>query len=124
MLMSKLTGNAATLDNQGFALLARLHVILRRQKGRITDIEYMRADPAYFRHVLGLIDATDPDEVRALCSRLYDVYCGPGGLFGMLVPPRPAVVASPQAPLAVPELIAAQSARAVAVSQKYVGRLR
>ncbi len=122
--MSKLTGNAATLDNQGFALLARLHVILRRQKGRITDIEYMRADPAYFRHVLGLIDDADPDEVRDLCSRLHDVYCGPGGLFGLLAPPKPAAVASPVAPLVVPELLAAQSARAVAASQKYVGRLR
>ncbi len=122
--MSGLTGNAATLDNHGFALIARLHVILRRQKGRITDIDYMRANPTYFRHVLSLIDATDPDEVRELCTKLEEVYFGPGGLFALLTPPKAAVAAALPGPVEIPALLAAQSGKAASVNQKYIGRLR
>jgi Amt family ammonium transporter len=43
-----------TVVNQAFALMGRLHVILRRQSGRITDIEYMRIDPGYCRYLLEL----------------------------------------------------------------------
>ncbi|MES2900300.1 MAG: hypothetical protein V4723_11265 [Pseudomonadota bacterium] len=122
--MSALTGNAGTLDNLGFALLARLHVILRRQKARITDIEYMRTDPDYFDHVLALIDETDTDEVQELCVRLKEVYLGKGGLFALLrtVKPAPVVVSAP--PIEVTALLAARSSNAASVNQKYVGRLR
>ncbi len=122
--MSELTGNAGTLDNLGFALLARLHVILRRQKGRITDIEYMRTNPAYFAHVLGLVDATDSEEVRELCVKLQEVYLGKGGLFGILVPAKTAPAVPVLAPVEVPAMLAARSNSSASVSQKYVGRLR
>jgi hypothetical protein len=35
----------AALENQAFSLMGRLHVTLRRQNGRVTDIEYMRIAP-------------------------------------------------------------------------------
>ena len=122
--MSVLTGNAATLDNHGFALLARLHVILRRQKGRITDIEYMRANPAYFRHVLGLMDESDPAEVRQVCGKLEDLYFSPRGLFALLNPPTPVATIAPVLPPEIAPVLLAQSASMASVSQKYVGRLR
>ena len=71
----------ANLENQAFALIARLHVILWREKGRVTDIEYMRNNPSYCRHVLGLIDAADSQEVRELGVRLDEIFFGQHGLF-------------------------------------------
>ena len=105
-------------------MLARLHVILRRQKGRVTDIEYMRANPAYFDHVLALVDETDTTDVRELCVRLKEVYMGPGGLFRLLLSPKSAPVVPSPPPVEVPVLLAARSSNAASASQKYVGRLR
>jgi hypothetical protein len=111
--------NLQTLENQTFALAARLHVILRREMGRITDVEYMRLDPAYCRHVLDLVGSAEPEEVRSLCSKLDDLYFGSHGLFvrHALVQPVAAepvaLQAAPPPPYAV-----------VATQERYVGRLR
>lgn len=87
-------GNIASLEQRAFALMTRLHVILRREKGRVTDIEYMRKHAAYCRHVLGLIDATDSQEVRELGARLDEIFFGQHGLFISQRPPPLAVLQS------------------------------
>ncbi|MES2901211.1 MAG: hypothetical protein V4723_15885 [Pseudomonadota bacterium] len=121
--MSELAGTAATPETQGLALLSKLHDILRRQKARIIDIEYMRANPVYFRHVLGLIVEADSADLRGLRGDLATLYLAPGGLFGLLPPPAPV-----SAPVLLVQEAPAQpapaSSIAASVSQKYVGRLR
>lgn len=117
--------NTANLENQAFALMARLHVILRREKGRVTDIEYMRNHASYCRHVLSLIDAADSQEVRDLGARLDEIFFGQYGLFisKRAAPPLLARIAAP--PQARPPVAAAPAVAApVAAPQTYVGRLR
>lgn len=112
--------NIANLENQAFALMARLHVILRREKGRVTDIEYMRNHASYCRHVLGLIDVDDTQEVRDLGARLDEIFFGQHGLFISKRAPAPLLARFTVPPAAAP----AMAPPPVAVSQKYVGRLR
>lgn len=105
------------LESQAFALAARLHVILRREKGRITDIEYMQRDAAYCRHVLGLVDVQESDDMRALCTKLEELYLGPHGIFIRQAPPTPKV-------LAEPEPVPSMPAKRVTTKKDYIGRLR
>ena len=84
----------SAIENQAFALMSRLHVTLRREQNRVTDIEYMRQDPAYCRHVLGLAGKIDNEDVRGVCTRLEEIYFGPEGLF----PPPPPAPPKPQSP--------------------------
>lgn len=108
------------LESQAFALAARLHVILRREKGRITDIEYMRRDADYCRHVIGLIDREESDDVRALCTKLEELYLGPHGVFIRLAPK---VVAAPKV-AAVPDQAPAPLAARASSRKEYIGHLR
>lgn len=124
------------LDNQAFALMGRLHVTLRRGTGRVTDIEYMRIDPGYCRHVLDLVAGSDNAELRQIGLKLEEIYFGPNGLFvrAVSMPLLARAVATP-APLATsslraqaddivaPELVASREAGA-AGERAYVGRLR
>lgn len=57
-----------------FALAGRIHVLLRRENGRITDIEWMCADISYAKEVLRLASATDSDELHKLVERVEHVY--------------------------------------------------
>lgn len=114
--------NVHTMEAQAFALVTRLHVQLRREQGRVTDIEYMSQDPNYCRHVLDLAGNVESSELRLLCSKLDALFFGPLGIF-------PAVESPAQEP-ARPERVAAPepqadnaSARAV-LREKYIGRLR
>jgi hypothetical protein len=107
--------NVQTLESQAFALAARLHVILRREKGRVTDIEYMAQNAAYCRYVLGLGGSAESVDAPALCSRLEELYLGPYGVFIRKYPP-------PAAPLPVATSDVAR-ARTLPKDQ-YVGRLR
>lgn len=66
----------ASLKNQAFALMARLHVIIRRQTGRVIDIEYMRIDPVYCRYVLNMAVDMQNDDLPPLCEKLQEVYFG------------------------------------------------
>ncbi|NHZ89078.1 hypothetical protein F2P45_08615 [Massilia sp. CCM 8733] len=121
----------AHLENQAFALMSRLHVILRRGQGRVTDIEYMRVDPAYCRHVLGLALASGNEDLLQIGARLQEIYFGTGGLFVTVAttPLLARVPAQQGAPVQAPSAglaaaaPAALSARAASV-QSYVGRLR
>ncbi|NHZ78591.1 hypothetical protein F2P44_04740 [Massilia sp. CCM 8695] len=120
----------AKLENQAFALMSRMHVILRRGQGRVTDIDYMRIDPAYCRHVLGVADASGDEDLRKIGARLREIYFGEGGLF-VARPTTPLLARAPSAQVTPPAAAAeaprtapaALSARAASV-QSYVGRLR
>ncbi len=107
------------LESQAFALAARLHVILRREQGRITDIEYMRRNAGYCRHVIGLIDREAPEDVQALGVKLEELYLGPHGVFTRLAPPKASVPAEPDAVKLAPTPALRQ-----AVKKDYIGRLR
>jgi hypothetical protein len=145
--------NASTtltsLETQAFALMGRLHVALRRQTGRVTDIEYMRIDPAYCRHLLEMAVKMPNDDLHNICAKLEEVYFGADGLFvrapprvplltRLTAPPVPQPAAAPPSAVASPALTAVpvQSATLSAidptppqdhgalVDQGYVGRLR
>lgn len=125
----------AALENQAFALMSRLHVALRRQTGRITDIEYMRLDPAYCQHVIGLATGSDNTDLITLGVKLQEIYFGEEGLF-VLTPPKPPLLArrdstlpsvSPPAPLTPPVSPAVTTTVLPAVLEAprpYVGTLR
>ena len=125
----------AALENQAFALMARMHVILRRHNGRVTDIEYMRVDPAYCRHLLGMAAALPNADLREICEKLDQVYFGEEGLFvrARSKPPliaRLGAVVQPaterhemQAVAAAPVPIHAIPVKAD-VDRAYIGRLR
>lgn len=85
MSTSSLVQNAMS-DNLAFSLMARLHVILRRQNGRVTDIEYMRINPAYCRAILDLAMELPNEALHEICHKLEDIYFGEAGLF-VLPPP-------------------------------------
>jgi hypothetical protein len=128
--------NAATLDNQAFALMSRLHVILRREKGRVTDIEYMRTNAEYCRHILMVAEeAHVNDDLSQICERLTEIYFGADGLFVASAPkpplmqrktaaPPPAVdvVKTPSVPIQHNKLPPPMADEAV--DNSYIGRLR
>jgi hypothetical protein len=140
----------AALENQAFALMGRLHVALRRQTGRVTDVEYMRIDPTYCRHVLDMAGAMPNEDLRDICAKLEEVYFGADGLF-VRTPPRvplltritaapapvaarpvapPISAAAPPMQAALPESVPVPVASPASldhgalVDQGYVGRLR
>jgi len=124
----------AALDNQAFALMSRLHVILRREKGRITDIEYMRANADYCRHILAFAEKLQVnDDLNQICERLKEIYFGPDGL--LVAPPprqpllqRKAAIPAPPADAGEAEVPTQHKQPAaetgVAVDNSYIGRLR
>jgi hypothetical protein len=137
----------ASLENQAFALMGRLHVALRRQTGRVTDVEYMRIDPAYCRHVLEMTSKMPSPDLLELCAKLEEVYFGAEGLFvrappripllaRMTNPPAPQPLAPPVSVAAAPVLAARPESvpmpvapdplpdHGALVDQGYVGRLR
>lgn len=126
----------AALDTQAFALMGRLHVILRRQTGRITDIEYMRIDPQYCRHVLEIAALADSDDMRHICERLQHIFFGPEGLFvrAPLKPPLLERIGAPAPDAAVVQDRSTGAGAAAAssaatgelddIDRAYIGRLR
>lgn len=120
----------AQLDTQAFALMSRLHVILRREGARITDIEYMRSNPAYCQHVLDLAEQVPNDALPEICTKLREIFFGPAGLFVMKPPqpllgPRPAPARPPATTFAPSEQLAPNPGTPDAPAPvAYVGRLR
>lgn len=110
--------NLTALENQAFALMSRLHVILRRQNGRITDIEYMRIDPGYCRHVLDLAARMEGEDLAQICEKLEALYFGPEGLFVRALPKPPLLARLGTPPASEKPSPPAEEERA------YVGRLR
>ncbi|HEV2610059.1 MAG TPA: hypothetical protein VGU61_07305 [Noviherbaspirillum sp.] len=119
----------AALENQAFALMGRLHVILRRQSGRITDIEYMRADPAYCRHVLQLALQTPAEDAHRICEKLQEIYFGNEGLF-VRNPPKAPLAARFGSAAAAAKISHAPGDNTTSrlpdedVDRAYIGRLR
>lgn len=103
-------------DNLAFSLMGRMHVILRRQNERVTDIEYMRIDPKYCRHILDLALRLPHEDLHAICVRLDEICFGQDGMFAPLLPaapPTPAPPPSGPGPVQNPSM-----------GQTYIGRLR
>lgn len=108
-------------ESQAFGLMGRLHVLLRREIGRVTDIKYMSTNPEYCAHVLELASAVANPDLHSISERLEEMYFGADGLFE-----NPAV-----RPLRMAVPVPKVTAKAPAVEletaeddQHYVGRLR
>jgi hypothetical protein len=127
------------LENQVFAMVARLHVILRRENQRITDIEYMRVSPTYCHHVLELAAQSPNLDLQQLAEKLEGLYFGRGGIFSLsaekppLVKNRVSTVqldmpqlmsVNEEAPPAHPSFSVNSSQIAKEPEVAYVGRLR
>lgn len=105
-------------ESQAFGLMGRLHVLLRREIGRVTDIKYMSTNPEYCAHVLELAFAVANPDLHAISERLEEIYFGEGGLFEN-PPLRPLRAAPPLVRVAPVEAPTTESD-----DQHYVGRLR
>ncbi|MDD4911627.1 MAG: hypothetical protein PHP57_04980 [Sideroxydans sp.] len=57
-----------------FALAGRIHVLLRRQTNRITDVEWMCRNALYANEVLKLARAEGSEELQKLVERVEDVH--------------------------------------------------
>jgi len=119
------------MESQAFGLMGRLHVLLRREIGRVTDIKYMSTNPEYCLHVLELANSTSNTDLQAMSHKLEEIYFAEGGLFAdSPVKPRRLTVASSSRvsiPIehATPEIVeTTHSEIAVESDQHYVGRLR
>jgi hypothetical protein len=53
-----------------YGLLGRIHVLMRRQLNRITDVEYMRINGDYAREIVRIGEAAGNEELAELCARL------------------------------------------------------
>jgi hypothetical protein len=119
----------ATLENQAFALMGRMHVTLRRQTGRVTDIEYMRIDPAYCRYLLKMTALSDNADLQELSVKLTEIFFGEDGLF-VRTDPKPLLArltepAAPPVPAApAPSATPAAPGSDDPIDRGYIGRLR
>ena len=118
----------AALENLAFALMGRLHVALRRQTGRVTDIEYMRIDPAYCRYLLKMASLSTNEDLQEIGVKLQEVFFGGEGLF-VRAEPRPPLLArltEPASPAPAPTAPAPATGHEAedAVDRGYIGRLR
>lgn len=128
--MSEEHHTRAALENQAFALMGRLHVTLRRQTGRVTDIEYMRIDPAYCRYLLKMASLSPIEDLQDLSVKLQEIFFGSDGLFVVAEPKPPLIerlkehppATAPTAPAAAAP--AAPSDNGDPVDRGYIGRLR
>lgn len=73
-----------------FSLSARIHVLLRRETKRITDVEWMTANADYAREILKVSRATGHAELLELSERIENLH-------PLLPKPKPAKVAPPAA---------------------------
>jgi len=125
--MSEEHHTRAALENQAFALMGRLHVTLRRQTGRVTDIEYMRIDPGYCRYLLKVAALSPIGDLQELSVKLQEIFFGPEGLFVAAEPNPPLIERLKEASLP-PAAPAAASPSASGnddpVDRGYIGRLR
>ena len=112
------------LDSEKFAIAARLHVVLRRVNGRVTDVEWMIRSPEYAREVIRVARTEDHPELLRLADKLASALLPPAPA------PKPERRASP--PAATPREASDFGASGFAASdfepavtrQRYVGTLR
>jgi len=102
---------------------------MRHEMNRIIDIEYMRIDQNYCRHVIGLAATSGNGELKDMSDKLSDMFFGSRGLFvekpfkPLLSHAEPALPRLAPAAAAAPA-DAAKTRAADPNSGKYVGRLR
>lgn len=120
----------AELETHAFALMGRLHVNLRRQSGRVIDIEYMRIDPAYCRYLLKMASLSTSEDVQDIGQKLQEVFFGEEGLFVRTEPRQPLLtrLAEPAPPTSTPTTAPTAPAATPEISDPvdrgYIGRLR
>jgi len=102
-------------DTEIFALMSRIHVILRHHENRIADVARMQAQPDYAREIVNLCLHSTHAELVKLGMKLEDALFGPQGRFlrqaaksvdtlrdhaapGQAAPGAPASGSSPPAP--------------------------
>ena len=133
--MSDEYNSRASLENQAFALMSRMHVILRRQSGRVTDIEYMRIDPGYCRYLLKMASLSTSTDLQEIGLKLQEIFFGDEGLFVRKEPKAPLLSRltdiEPTAPPAAPTTSNATTTISSSapgtddsVDRGYIGRLR
>lgn len=57
-------------ESEIFALLGRIHVLMRRTLNRITDVDYLRVNKDYARLVADLAQGSGHEELVELAGRL------------------------------------------------------
>lgn len=57
-----------------FSLAGRMHVLLRRERNRIVDVEWMCADAAYAKEIIKLARTVDSEELHKLADRIEEVH--------------------------------------------------
>ncbi|RYY02781.1 MAG: hypothetical protein EOO53_11090 [Gammaproteobacteria bacterium] len=121
------------LESQAFGLMGRLHVLLRREIGRVTDIKYMSSNPEYCAHVLELASSVANPDLHAMCEKLEEIYFGEGGLFAdSYVKPRRMLASSSRVSIPIAHTVQtpvepaepAPPEAGAEADQHYVGRLR
>jgi hypothetical protein len=124
-----MSASVEELESQAFGLMGRLHVLLRREIGRVTDIKYMSTNAEYCLHVLDLAGSVSNPDLLAMCHKLEDIYFGDAGLFAdALVKPRRLTVAS-SSRVSIPiehtvVEVEPEAEHSAESDQHYVGRLR
>ncbi len=68
-------------DMEIFALMSRIHVILRHQENRIADVAQMQVNPDYSREILGLCMKSSNAELVRLGIKLNEGLFGEQGKF-------------------------------------------
>jgi len=125
------SSSVEALESQAFGLMGRMHVLLRREIGRVTDIKYMSSNPEYCLHVLELANSTANADLQVMCHKLEEIFFGEGGLFAdsAIKPHRMRVASSSRVSIpiehAIPEFVESPEPDVEGEQdQHYVGRLR
>lgn len=106
--------------SERLAIAAHLHVLLRRKLGRVTDTEWMASNADYAREILRVCRAEADPDLQDWATKLEAVMRS--------LMPRPAPVEA--RPSVWPDTLSGAAAepsgeaRARALEQRYVGRLR
>lgn len=120
----------AAQENHAFALMGRLHVTLRRQTGRVTDIEYMRIDQNYCRYLLKMTAESDNPDLQDISAKLKEIFFGADGLFVTAEPRQPLLsrladaAEPPVATTSTKSRPSSSPADDDEVDRGYIGRLR
>lgn len=106
--------------SERLAIAAHLHVLLRRKLGRVTDTEWMATNADYAREILRVCRAEADPDLQDWAAKLESV------MRSLLPRPAPAEARASVWPDTVSGAGAEApgGARARALEQRYVGRLR
>ncbi|HEX7640008.1 MAG TPA: hypothetical protein VF457_16545 [Burkholderiaceae bacterium] len=100
-----------------FAIAARLHVVLRRTLGRVTDVEWMTRNREYAQEVLRVARGHDSAELRDLADKFEQALSPRQRASGFAITPTRV------APAVAAEAIVPPRPQAAA-QERYVGGLR